>query len=191
MKCHFTCRYYSSLYFKMFFFNFCCCLLCFFSLSSISYFLPFVPLFHRLPFSTLLSWLIIARDKGPHEAGYKHKGTLILLLVTKVWMHSSSHEDSFHISDSLGDNAASSWNNEGFGPVAVWIKLNNFTYFIFYSSFSSCVWVCVLILPIWFCFRCLWVPFSLMVLLHLSSFPIFHENYQPKDQKLLCEKQIV
>lgn len=159
--------------------------------SHFLFLVPFAPLFHLLSFSTLLSWLIIARDKGPHEAWYKHKGTLILLLVTKVWIYSSSHEDSFHISDSLWDNAANNWNNEGFGPVTVWIELHNFTYFIFCSSFSLFMWLCVLILPIWFCFRCLWVPFSLMVLLHLSSFPIFHENYQPKDQKIFCEKQIV
>lgn len=149
----------------------------------------FAALFHLLHFSTLLSWLIIARDKGPHETWYKHKGALILLLVTQVWIYSSSHEDSFHTSDSLGDNVASNWNNEGFGPVAVWTELHNLAYFIFYSSFSLCM--CVLILPIWFCFTCLWVLFSRRVLLHLSSFPIFHENYQAKDQKLFCEKQIV
>lgn len=191
MKCHFTCRYCISLHFKMFF--------TFVAVSFVSSpFLPFpsshVPyaaLYHRLHFSTLLSWLIIARDKGPHEAWYKHKGALILLLVTKVWIYSSSHEDSFHTSDSPGDNVASNWNNEGFGPVALWIELHNLAYFIFCSSFSLCVWVCVLILPIWFCFRCLWVLFSRRVLLHLSSFPIFHENYQAKDQKLFCEKQIV
>lgn len=138
------------------FFYFCCCLLCFFSLFFHFLFLAsFAPLFHWLPFSTLLSRLIIARDKSPHEAWYTHKGALILLLVTKVWIYSSSHEDSFHTSDSLGDNAAGNWNNEGFGPVAVWIELHNFTYSIFHSSFSS-VCVCV-ILPIWFCFRCLTV----------------------------------
>lgn len=171
------------------FFYFCCCLLCFFSLFFHFLFLAsFAPLFHWLPFSTLLSRLIIARDKSPHEAWYTHKGALILLLVTKVWIYSSSHEDSFHTSDSLGDNAAGNWNNEGFGPVAVWIELHNFTYSIFYSSFSS-VCVCV-----WF-YQSGFVSgasqFSLMVLLHLSSFPIFHENYHPKDQKLFCEKQIV
>lgn len=99
----------------------------------------FAPLLHWLPFSTLLSWLIIARDKGPHKTWYKHKGALILLLVTKVWIYSCSHEDSFHTSGSLGDNAASNWNNEGFGPVAVWIELHDLIYFILYSSFSLCV----------------------------------------------------
>lgn len=151
----------------------------------------FAPLFHLLSFSTLLSWLISARDKGPHDVCCTHKGALTLLLVTKVQIDSSPHEDSFHTSNSLGDNTASTWNNEGFGPVAVWIELHNYIYFICYSGSSLCMWVCVLILPICFCFRCLQVLFSLMVLLHLSSFPIFHENYQPKDQKLFCAKQIV
>lgn len=193
MKCHFTYRYYISLYFKMFFLLLVLSPLFLLTFFHFLFLVPFAPLFHLLSFSTLLSWLIIARDKGPYEAWYKHKGALILLLATKVWIYSSSHEDSFHTSDSLGDNAASNWNNEAFGPVTVWIEQHNFTYFIFYSSFSLCVCVCVcvLILPVWFCFRCLWVPFSLMVLLHLSSFPIFHENYQPKDQKLFCAKQIV
>lgn len=91
----------------------------------------FAPLFYLLSSSILLSWLISARDKGPHEACYKHKGALILLLVTKVQIYSSSHEDSFHTSNSLGGNAANIWNNEGFGPVAVWIELHNYIYFIF------------------------------------------------------------
>lgn len=153
----------------------------------------FAPSFHLLSFSTLLSWLIRGWDEGPHHACYQHKAALILLLVTKVKTDFSCHEDSFHTSNSLEDRAASIWNNEGFGPVAVWTELYNYLYFIFYFRFSLCLLlcVCVLILPICFCFRCLQVLFSLMVALHLSSFPIFHENYQPKDQKPFCAKQIV
>lgn len=79
----------------------------------------FAPLFHLLSFSTLLSWLSSARDKGPRDARYKHKGALILSLVTKVQSDSGSREDSFHTSASPVDNAASISNNEGFGPVAV------------------------------------------------------------------------
>lgn len=130
-----------------------CILKCFFLLLLLSplflltffhflFLMAFAPLLHWLPFSTLLSWLIIARDKGPHEAWYKHRGVLIFLLVTKVWIYSSSHEDSFHTSDSLGDNAASNWNNECFGPIAMWIELPNFTYFLF-QFFFVCVCVCV------------------------------------------------
>lgn len=142
MKCHFTYRYYISLYFKMFFLLLVLSPLFLLTFFHFLFLVLFAPLFHLLSFSTLLSWLIIARDKGPHEAWYKHKGALILLLVTKVWIYSSSHEDSFHTSDSLGDNAASNWNNEAFGPVTGWIEPHNFTYFIFYSSFSLCVCVC-------------------------------------------------
>jgi len=67
--------------------------------------LLFALLFHLLSFSTLLSWLFSA--KGPHDTCYKHKGALILLLVTKVQIDSSPHKDSFHTSNSLGDDAAS------------------------------------------------------------------------------------
>lgn len=103
----------------------------------------FAALFHLLSFSTLLSWLIRGWDEGPHHACYQHKAALILLLVTKVKTDFSCHEDSFHTSNSLEDRAASIWNNEGFGPVAVWTELYNYLYFIFYFRFSLCLLVCV------------------------------------------------
>lgn len=105
----------------------------------------FAPLFHLLSFSTSPSWLISARDKGPQDACCKHKGALILLLVTKVQMDSSSHEDDFHTSDSPRDDAESIWNNGGFGPVAVWIELYNYFYFLFqfFPSLSLSLCVCV------------------------------------------------
>lgn len=68
----------------------------------------------------------------------------------------------------------------------MWVEWHNYTYFIFDARFS----LYVLILPICFCFRCLHVLFSVIVLLHLSSFLIFHENYQPKDQKLSVQNRL-